>query len=112
MTGMEDRQPMFRIVKRDANGKLIDPWPEAPYIPKPPLSSLRKAGPLPPEVAAGPPEGGVSDPAAVAAAVNGPLTGQTVPPGVSAPASGSSAPAAKPGAAPKAAPSKTKKLPT
>ena len=44
---IEDRQPMFRIVTYDEDGRKIDPWPDAPHMPHAPLSSLHKAGPLP-----------------------------------------------------------------
>lgn len=40
MGSMADRNPEFRIVPPDGS----DPWPDAPYIPKPPLWTLRKAG--------------------------------------------------------------------
>jgi hypothetical protein len=45
---IEDRPLKLCRITDDDDGNPINPWPNAPYIPQPPLSWLRKAWPLPP----------------------------------------------------------------
>jgi len=107
---MDSRQPELRIVKYDADGNMIDPFPNAPYIPKPPLSSLRRAGPIPPDQAE--PEGPSADIAPAPAPSAPQKAGRTEDLRLKPPLSkgGSTAPAVSSGPAPKAKPSKRTRI--